>query len=543
MRPLALACLFLLASSTSIAEADGTATLSGWRSDESGSQSQSTRQEPEFPPLAWPVENPLHDGLMITHYCDNDPAIPALLDYMCGDWTYDIIDGGNHEGTDLTLPSFRAMDRGMPILAAASGLVYMTEWQQFDRHIVAVEGLGNQLIVMQTDASGDTTGQFYNHLRRNSLTVEVGEVVVPGQMLGYIGSSGYSPYPHLHFSVGWSENGEIRYRDPFAGPCNTGPGGEPLPSLWIDQEPYVGNMPLRVYDLGVTTTSAIGAEPSWKERRTQPSIMGADEEYIVAWMLYQGKSGDSWRIEIRRPDDSLFIDWEQAISGNAIYSYAQRLTPFAGSVLPEDYGIWTVSALVASQVVMQVPFEVGETTVYDPRFFPVSGRSIRMDTPIVQRDTLRMSPLCEPVTFSFVDAPDFVAFEQDTIVTFTPPSSHRRSDQAACSVHRHSARRAQRGPWPHSQFPESVSGAHGDWLFRASTGACDASNLRLAGQIGGDPARQSCWRGRIKARGDLGWSRLIWAPSRHRLVFLSTEGRTLSSHRQTRLRQIGSGRR
>jgi len=151
--------------------------------------------------------------------------------------------------------------------------------------------------------------------------------------------------------------------------------------------------------------------------------MGADETVLRAWMLYQGNSGDSWRIEIRRPDDSLFVDWEQAVSGRAAYFYSMRNTAFAGSVLPGDYGIWTVSALVASQVVMQVPFEVGETTVYAPRFYPISGRSIRMDTPIVQRDTLRMSRLCEPVTFSFVNAPDFVAFEQDTIVTFTPPSS------------------------------------------------------------------------------------------------------------------------
>jgi hypothetical protein len=159
------------------------------------------------------------------------------------------------------------------------------------------------------------------------------------------------------------------------------------------------------------------------ERWTQPYVMGVDEPTLLVHLQYQGSPGDSYRIEIRRSDGSLFEWRESTLHALLRYQYQQWPFPFAGTVLPEHLGTWTAAVIVESEVVMQVSFEVGETTVYAPRFFPISGRSIRMDATVVQRDTLRMSPLCEPVTFSFVDPPDFVAFEQDTIVTFAPPSS------------------------------------------------------------------------------------------------------------------------
>src|SRR3954469_3306125 len=53
----------------------------------------------------------------IANYVDRD-ASPAVLDYRGGDITYD-----GHAGVDFALPNFAAMDRGVPVYAAAAGTV------------------------------------------------------------------------------------------------------------------------------------------------------------------------------------------------------------------------------------------------------------------------------------------------------------------------------------------------------------------------------------------------------------------------------------
>ena len=42
---------------------------------------------------------------------------------------------------------------------------------------------------------------YYYHLRRDSVAVEVGDVVTRGQLVGLMGSSGNSSDAHLHWSV------------------------------------------------------------------------------------------------------------------------------------------------------------------------------------------------------------------------------------------------------------------------------------------------------------------------------------------------------
>ena len=48
---------------------------------------------------------------------------------------------------------------------------------------------------------GDGRYALYAHLKPGSITVEVGEQVRQGQVLGELGNSGSSTGPHLHFHV------------------------------------------------------------------------------------------------------------------------------------------------------------------------------------------------------------------------------------------------------------------------------------------------------------------------------------------------------
>lgn len=75
---------------------------------------------------------------------------------------------------------------GAEILAAASGTVTTAGW---------VSGYGNYTVI---DHGGGTM-TAYGH--QSSILVSVGQHVEQGQVIGYVGSTGNSTGPHLHFEV------------------------------------------------------------------------------------------------------------------------------------------------------------------------------------------------------------------------------------------------------------------------------------------------------------------------------------------------------
>ena len=87
-----------------------------------------------------------------------------------------------HTGVDWAAPS------GTPILAAGDGTV-----ERVGRH----GGYGNYVRIRH--ANGFVTA--YGHMRRFAAGVEPGVTVKQGQTIGYVGSTGFSTGPHLHFEV------------------------------------------------------------------------------------------------------------------------------------------------------------------------------------------------------------------------------------------------------------------------------------------------------------------------------------------------------
>ena len=87
-----------------------------------------------------------------------------------------------HEGTDMGAPM------GTPVGAAGPGVV----------KFMGNGGPGGNLVVIQHSA-GLETG--YAHLSRFEPGLKVGDRVAPMQIVGYVGSTGRSTGPHLHFSV------------------------------------------------------------------------------------------------------------------------------------------------------------------------------------------------------------------------------------------------------------------------------------------------------------------------------------------------------
>lgn len=362
------------------------------------------RNEFSFPMLEWPFENPLHQGISIVNYIDHS-STPSVVDYMCLPHAYD-----THTGTDMGIYHFRAMDEGRAVLVAAGGQVVHVEYANPDRNVGPGGGPANVVIILHSDS---TIGQYW-HLRKNSVTVNVGETVVANQMLGYAGSSGLSYSAHLHFEVGsYDQFGVYVHRDPWEGPCNT------LLNLWIEPEPYVGDDPLRIFDMGVYTEATSGGNPNnipqkiLEERLTQPRTMGLDEPIIGVWALLQGQAGNNFTVKLIRPNSSIFGAISLTLSSKVRRGWRYWYWNF--NISPLDYGIWRAEIEFGGEVLKSVSFTVGENTYYAPRFWPLAGRSLHINGSI-QRDTLRVSSLCEPVTYSLLNAPNFITLENDSVV-------------------------------------------------------------------------------------------------------------------------------
>ena len=93
-----------------------------------------------------------------------------------------------HDGTDFGAPC------GTPIRAAASGEVIAVYYNP---------GYGNRVIMDNGYHRGVGLGTAYNHL--SSYSTYEGQKVKRGEVIGYVGNTGYSTGCHLHFMV--FENG------------------------------------------------------------------------------------------------------------------------------------------------------------------------------------------------------------------------------------------------------------------------------------------------------------------------------------------------
>ena len=93
-------------------------------------------------------------------------------------------DGDDHSGVDFTGGSIE----GKPLYATTSGEVVLSQYQS--------DGAGNYIVWQ------DSAGQYhwYMHMAEPS-TFKVGDEISGGDLLGYVGSTGRSTGPHLHYTI------------------------------------------------------------------------------------------------------------------------------------------------------------------------------------------------------------------------------------------------------------------------------------------------------------------------------------------------------
>jgi murein DD-endopeptidase MepM/ murein hydrolase activator NlpD len=87
-----------------------------------------------------------------------------------------------HRGTDFAAPS------GTPIMASGSGTVTRARWC----------GGGGNCVKIKHNSTYET---IYAHMKAFAKGIKEGRKVKQGQIIGYVGSTGISTGPHLHYEV------------------------------------------------------------------------------------------------------------------------------------------------------------------------------------------------------------------------------------------------------------------------------------------------------------------------------------------------------
>jgi hypothetical protein len=245
--------------------------------------------------LAWPVACTLGESCFIQNLADHDPS-SAMVDFTCNKATYD-----GHDGTDIRLRNLEAMRAGVDVLAAADGEVIGTRGNEPDTGLAGKKKdreCGNGVHLKHAD--GYRTQ--YCHLKQGSVRVRTGQQVKAGDVLGQIGFSGATEFPHVHLGV-WKNDIAL---DPFTGgginlPCVGVYLGAPL---WAKAVTY---SPSALLNHGFST-----AVPDKEHMRDTPislSTAPPDSPALIYWFdLMNLRAGDVLTVKIIAPDGSVLTE-------------------------------------------------------------------------------------------------------------------------------------------------------------------------------------------------------------------------------------------
>lgn len=132
--------------------------------------------------------------------------VPTTYNYSYkGTWGANRGWGGRriHEGTDLFA------DYGTPVRSTSYGVIEVKGWNNFGGWRIGIRDNHNSY-------------HYYAHLSSFSKSIKIGDIVKPGTIIGYVGSSGYGKEgtsgkfpPHLHYGI-YKFNGRTEWAfDPY----------------------------------------------------------------------------------------------------------------------------------------------------------------------------------------------------------------------------------------------------------------------------------------------------------------------------------------
>ncbi len=252
--------------------------------------------------LEFPLDCTLGKDCWVINYVDRDPGKRAR-DFLCGRATYNA-----HRGTDLAILNERLMREGVAIRAVADGRVRSLREGVRDidfnknggKKAVSKIGCGNHVVIVHSN--GWITR--YCHMKKGSVSVKETDNVKAGDVIGMVGMSGLTEFPHLHLEVYKHRN----IVDPFVG-------------LTQDKKCQVGNAPLwpasflakhnyqytRMVDAGISNEKP-DAERAWRGDYTAKTI-NAETKTIGFWAnIYRPQRGNILNFRILNPKGKLYMN-------------------------------------------------------------------------------------------------------------------------------------------------------------------------------------------------------------------------------------------
>ena len=255
--------------------------------------------------LGLPIDCVLGKTCFVQQLPDMDLG-PGVADPWCGQASYD-----GHDGTDIRLRSMLDEARGLAVIAVADGEVLRTRDGVPDKLVQSPEDAdrianiecGNGLVIDH----GDGLEAQYCHLKMESLAVSPGDTVRKGDVLGEVGASGMTQFPHVHVTI-TKDGVEI---DPSTGRalsdgCATGSQAAPV-SYWdAATAPLFTDRTDAIIGHGFTDAALDhedlvihGAPPA--PSPDSPAIVG------WAWMINL-RAGDSIELVLTGPDGAVVAE-------------------------------------------------------------------------------------------------------------------------------------------------------------------------------------------------------------------------------------------
>jgi Peptidase family M23 len=228
---------------------------------------------------------------------DHDPG-PGFADHRCG-----TLGSDGHDGTDFAIEDSVRMAAGVPVLAAAAGVVVGIRDSMPDQppqgrlvHDFGERNCGNGVLLRH----GDGWETQYCHLRRSSIKVVHGNEVTVGQQLGLVGMSGEANFPHVHLTV----RREGTAIDPFTGAPGAQACKEPGTPLWshaLRERLAYNEVPIAVVGL----TDHVPERDAIVSGTAGVETLSAAAPALVGYVLVYGlRRGDRLEIAILGPDGS-----------------------------------------------------------------------------------------------------------------------------------------------------------------------------------------------------------------------------------------------
>jgi hypothetical protein len=247
-----------------------------------------------------PLDCVLGEDCWVMNYVDMGVEDGKSLDPACLNRTYE-----NHKGTDIAILDEKIMEEGVNVIAPLDGIITKIRDGEDDlwANDVELEAIkaqrkecGNAVMIDH----GNEVETIYCHMKKGSIKVKPNQKIKSGDIIGQIGLSGLTQFPHLHFGI--VQEGKIL--DPFTGQNNLNSCGKKIGSLW-NKELDIQYQPFVMHNAGflndIPDLNKLEKDGELKTHFSQNS------DLLTYWAIILGaQEGDKITLEILDPNGKIF---------------------------------------------------------------------------------------------------------------------------------------------------------------------------------------------------------------------------------------------